>query len=308
MSKKIFGGDFEFHFNHKSDGHIICAESVLTMSKKVPIAAETTTAEIRPSATNNVDQFIAECRDMLYTLYKENNDLSLVCSPVNKIDIANLRYYVTTNSTVGCKDEDKQINFYDQIYLPILNRTLILPDNHRTQGGHFWLEPSDPKRVEQLIKLLDLLVGLPSVILFPGEKEAERRVKYGKAGNYRTRDGLVEYRVLSSSVMKHPEILRNFLLMIDWVNCNFTAIWGWTTKKEVREVINKTYEVLPLIINTNWTHRAFSCWNDLIALLSSNYACFPNKQIFTQWDLFIRYMSTSSRDRPSNFLENWFIS
>lgn len=308
MSKKIFGGDFEFHFSHKSDGRIICAESVLTMSKKAPIAAETTTAEIRPSASNNIDEFISECRDMLYTLHKENRDLSLVCSPVNPVDTANLRHYVTNNAIVGCKDEDKQINYYDNMYLPVLNRTLILPDNNRTQGGHFWLEPLDKTRVEELIKLLDLLVGLPSVILFPNEKEAERRVKYGKAGNYRTRDGLVEYRVLSSSVMKHPEILRNFLLMIHWINNHFNHIWVWTMKKEVREVINKTYEVLPLIINTNWTYKAFSCWKDLIALLHSNSACFPNKQIFTQWDLFIRYMSTSSKDRPSDFLKNWFIS
>lgn len=51
----------------------------------------------------------------------------------------------------------------------------------------------------QLVKYLDAYLGLPSILLDPDKK---RRSLYGKAGSFRLQPWGVEYRVLSSAMMK----------------------------------------------------------------------------------------------------------
>jgi hypothetical protein len=56
----------------------------------------------------------------------------------------------------------------------------------------------------QIVKYLDAYLGLPSVILDPDKK---RRSLYGKAGSFRLQPWGVEYRVLSSAMMKDDQTL-----------------------------------------------------------------------------------------------------
>lgn len=56
----------------------------------------------------------------------------------------------------------------------------------------------------QLVKYLDLYLGIPSIVLDPDTK---RRSLYGKAGSFRLQPWGVEYRVLSSAMMKDDETL-----------------------------------------------------------------------------------------------------
>lgn len=301
MSKKIFGGDFEFHFSQKGDGKIICAEELLTISKSAQIAAETTTAEIRPSASNNIDGFIEECRDMIYTLSKKNEDLELICCPVNRI-CEDYLYSMVVDLY------EKDTDYYSDTYLPLIQRTLILPDNYRTQGGHFWIEPST-NQIETLVTFLDLFVALPMVILFPNLNEAERRIKYGKAGNYRTRNSLLEYRVLSSSVMTHPEVLKNVLKMIQSVNIHFLNISFvyMRNKVELDKIINEAR----LAININSLQCAVIAWNKVVSIFNSFSGSYDFSKSLSQWKSFILYMHSElhrKNELKFNFLRNWFIS
>jgi len=67
----------------------------------------------------------------------------------------------------------------------------------RTCGGHLhlsWKMP-EPGEREEIIKALDLFLGVPSTFL---DGDTLRRSLYGKAGAYRPKDYGVEYRVLSN--------------------------------------------------------------------------------------------------------------
>ena len=56
----------------------------------------------------------------------------------------------------------------------------------------------------EIVKYLDMYLGIPSVVLDPDKK---RRKLYGKAGAFRLQPWGVEYRVLSSGMMKDKKTL-----------------------------------------------------------------------------------------------------
>jgi hypothetical protein len=79
----------------------------------------------------------------------------------------------------------------------------------RSCGGHVHIGFDKTKiKTEQLIKLMDLFVGVPSVLMDKGEL---RKTLYGKAGAYRDKSYGGEYRTLS-----------NF-----WVFNNSLIEWVW---------------------------------------------------------------------------------
>jgi hypothetical protein len=67
----------------------------------------------------------------------------------------------------------------------------------RSCGGHIHIGYDDPEfhTSEYLVKLMDLCVGVPSVLQEP---ENERKNLYGKAGAFRVKDYGVEYRTVSN--------------------------------------------------------------------------------------------------------------
>ena len=64
----------------------------------------------------------------------------------------------------------------------------------------------DQALVEECVKVLDLFLGLPSVLL---DEERERRKLYGKAGCFRFATSFTgfEYRVLSNFWLKSEELM-----------------------------------------------------------------------------------------------------
>lgn len=81
--------------------------------------------------------------------------------------------------------------------------------NQRTTAGHIHLgasELKDQSLVEECVKVLDLFLGLPSVLL---DEERERRKLYGKAGCFRFATSFIghEYRVLSNFWLKSEELM-----------------------------------------------------------------------------------------------------
>ncbi len=63
------------------------------------------------------------------------------------------------------------------------------------------------KQKNQLIKVLDLLVGNTCVIFDSNPLNAERRKHYGKAGEYRIKDYGIEYRTLSNFWLKDYKLM-----------------------------------------------------------------------------------------------------
>lgn len=81
--------------------------------------------------------------------------------------------------------------------------------NLRSAGFHLHIgydNPTDKLNIE-IIKMMDLFLGIPSMLIDP---DTERRKLYGKAGEFRHKKYGVEYRVLSSYLGSSKEL-------VDWM-------------------------------------------------------------------------------------------
>lgn len=76
----------------------------------------------------------------------------------------------------------------------------------RTAGGHIHVGFSDMNK-ENMVKALDLTLGVPSVLI---DEDIVRNKLYGKAGSYRNKPYGVEYRVLSNYWINNSKI-------VDWI-------------------------------------------------------------------------------------------
>ena len=79
--------------------------------------------------------------------------------------------------------------------------------NLRSAGFHVHVgyDNKNVRRSLKIVKMLDIFLGVPSVLL---DKDTKRRSLYGKAGSFRLQPWGVEYRVLSSFMMSTPELTR----------------------------------------------------------------------------------------------------
>ena len=93
--------------------------------------------------------------------------------------------------------------------------------NLRSAGGHIsigWDNPTE-KSQEQLIKAMDMTLGLKSLFL---DNDTRRKEMYGKAGCFRFTNFGCEYRVLSNFWILNDELLT----------------WAWNTTLEAIELVN----------------------------------------------------------------------
>lgn len=87
------------------------------------------------------------------------------------------------------------------------------PSNYRTAGGHIHVgHPEIVKGFNRVftIRMMDLFVGIPSVLLDKDETSVFRRSIYGMPGRYRKTTYGIEYRTLSNFWTKSP-------LLTEWI-------------------------------------------------------------------------------------------
>ncbi len=122
----------------------------------------------------------------------------------------------------------------------------------RTAAGHIhigWTEGEDPFSFEHMAKCislakeLDVLLGIPSVIL---DKDVRRRELYGKAGCFRPKEYGIEYRTLSNFWIVNRE-LRSFVF-----NSSKRAVQNLMTGQPIHTKI----EDVENIINSSNKERA----------------------------------------------------
>lgn len=128
-----------------------------------------------------------------------NPDLGILCAASKSVDKSELQS--PQAKMFGC---DVDFNAYTQEPNPKPkgNRT-----NLRSCGFHIHVGYKDNNIDSSLllVKYLDAYLGLPSLLKDPDKK---RRSLYGKAGCFRLTPYGVEYRVLSSAMMKDTETLK----------------------------------------------------------------------------------------------------
>lgn len=126
----------------------------------------------------------------------------------------------------------------------------------RTAGGHvhlgFDVNKDDLETRYNVIKLMDVYLGIPSVLLDP---DTDRRGMYGQAGACRTKDYGVEYRVLSNFWLQSDK-------HIEWVYNQATR--AVENKAYVGEILDKySPELIQKTINESDVKKATEIVTDL---------------------------------------------
>lgn len=170
-----------------------------------------------------------------------NPDLGIVCAASRTVDKNQLQS--PQAQLFGC---DVDYNVYTDKPNPKPKGTST---NLRSAGFHIHIGYNNPNIDTSLalVRYLDVYLGVPSVIY---DKDKRRRSLYGKAGCFRLTDYGVEYRVLSSAMMKD-------------VN---TICFVW---RQISAALNAYHEGVPLpdfrivseIINTSNVEAAESLIN-----------------------------------------------
>lgn len=124
---------------------------------------------------------------------------------------------------------------------------------YRSAGGHFHIgykkETEEMLRDDfgkiEVVKMLDIFQGIPSVLLDPDPTAPQRRALYGTAGAHRPKEYGVEYRALGNFWLRAPELVH---LMYELAHRAVElTLHGESTKvieqvgqKNVQDIINKS--------------------------------------------------------------------
>ena len=203
------GCDPEFFFSTK-EGETIGSEKVLTQDFKsnyisYGVIIDGVQAELNPAAStcreSLAHNIIGAMQVVKSAIQHSGNKITTDFSSVVKISKKELESLSEKSQQFGCAPSK---NLYDTQAKITTDPKKYLK---RSAGGHIHLGFYDEytrypllqkEGQVKLVALLDLLVGIPGVLLDQDKGNKERRKNYGRAGEYRTPRHGVEYRVLSN--------------------------------------------------------------------------------------------------------------
>lgn len=209
-----FGCDPEFFF--KKDGKIIGSEHILDgkqLSKDVGRYGEIGTfvidgvqAELnippdtcRARSLNHIAQSFHSFKRFGYT-----KGVELCFDPCVSITAAELAKLDPKNQRFGCMPSLSISTTPPPVDLIEVNP---LEYRYRSAGGHLhlgfpevrgWVTNGQSEKVQELVRLLDLIVGNTCVLIDRDKGNKERRKLYGRAGEFRLPKHGIEYRTLSN--------------------------------------------------------------------------------------------------------------
>jgi len=193
------------------------------------------------------------------------------------------------------------------------NKSTFCPDELMTRfaGGHIHIgfkgmeyQPIMEDKKENLIQILDAVLGIMSVAMSFGWEEQQRRKYYGAAGNYRDQIHGIEYRTLSTFWMTSPELV----LTIMGIARDCLTICLHNKDVEFLQMFDQK-EVVDTINNTK-VEKAKEIYTEIIKpyYLKSSLTNSPmiHERTRSRIDLMIEngYQFFYS---PYNLLECWFI-
>ena len=229
----------------EKDGKIISAEGLIGGTKNEPkpisdkghfIQEDNVMVEFNIPPCNNAKDFVDNInfvREHLETLASLKG-MKLNYTTSNKFDKKTLS--TPQASQFGCEPS------YN-VYLKDISPTPNSKSLWRGCGGHLhigWDKPTQ-ENTERVIYVMDMILGLNSIILDP---DTMRRKNYGKAGEFRFKSFGCEYRTLSNFWIKNDKLINwvyeSTSLVIDIVNSDIVDNLIEKYSNTVREAINNS--------------------------------------------------------------------
>ena len=209
MKNLTIGADIELFIYDKIKKEITSAIDLVPGTKKEPVKLskdgfamhhDNVLAEFNiPPVTNKLD-FYENIQKMIVHINNViGSHYTAIFKPSAKIDYKFLENPLARQ--MGC---DPDYNAYDGSK----NEIIIMDDmiNLRSAGFHIHIGYKNHNEYinRDIIKMMDLFLGVPSIII---DIDRERRLLYGKAGCYRNQPHGVEYRTLSSLFASTPGLI-----------------------------------------------------------------------------------------------------
>jgi len=222
INNPLLGTDFELFLKHKETNEIVSAEGLIQGTKYAPFnfdksnqffstSLDNVLAECCIPPVNNVEGWLAnikKSRDYIESILPAH-----LCTAATPAAVLDAKWLSTINAkTFGC---DPDFN----AWLKLANESPKADNpNLRSAGAHIHVgydlhlledgEVDWEKKIslgENIIKAMDLFVGVPSVIQEP---ENDRKKLYGKAGAFRFKDYGVEYRTASNYYLESEKLTK----------------------------------------------------------------------------------------------------
>lgn len=222
-----FGADPELFFRHPN-GHYVSAIDKVGGTKEKPrpieiagaaVQEDNVAIEFNIAPVTNRKDFVRSIQDVLNYLddFARKQKLTLALDAAAIFPDSELED--PRSWSFGC-DPDFNAWLKCENYVPEREEQYL---NLRSAGGHLHIgyeNPQDDVSIE-LVKLLDIFIGCPSVLV---DKDKLRRKMYGKAGAFRLKPYGVEYRTLSNYWLQSPAymefVINQANKAIDYYNDN----------------------------------------------------------------------------------------
>jgi hypothetical protein len=242
------GADCEVFAKHKKSGEIVSAENLILGTKDKPYVFDATNKYFATSLDNILAEFCippATSKEMFYQYLRKS--LGYVNKKLGKDHCVAIEQAISMDP-VWLQTDQAKLFGCEPDYDAYSGRENLKPAcddiNLRSAGGHVhigyqtprypYLENEykgkyakqyfgDPERCN-IIRAMDLFVGVPSVVMEPDNK---RKQLYGKAGCFRPKEYGVEYRTISNYYLKDRKLIYwlydQTMAAIDWVNAGNTV-------------------------------------------------------------------------------------
>lgn len=173
---------------------------------------------------------------------------------------------------------------------------------YRYAGGHIHLgyKPKTTKDAEELVKVLDRILGITSILLDNDGAAIRRRKYYGMAGEYRTPAHGIEYRTLSNFWIRAPELTS---LMMGLARVAYTIHIEGYNKHILKAVSDKDTKD---IIDNSKVIKARTAFNKLKPFLTKVHGPLACREGLAYFE----YMARNGLDQffDRNFDRDWKLS
>lgn len=155
--------------------------------------------------------------------------------------------------TFGCAPS---MNAYGLEGFPVDNPRRLL---HRFAGGHIHKSYPGltPARARQVVKAIDMIVGVPSIAMFAKLDNPIRRQFYGLPGEFRLPAHGLEYRVLSSAWLCHPAIAQLIRTMVRaaviMARAQLENVFSYTEEEVVNIILDHDVDAAKKFVERNRT-------------------------------------------------------